>query len=147
MAMLGWIAVVAVGMFWVVNFYKNLSNNRVEQVTVIREAIAPAPNVPQIAASGPEQTPFPDQPASVAPSIGFPAMPTADKSLEPESPPFVDEPQTAPPTLRKFPRFAGGGEQSGGAGPSPDEPEPIDTPSVNYRSLLAEGEKKEDKLR
>ena len=95
MAMLGWIAVLAVGMFWVVNFYKNLSNNRGEQVTVIREAIAPAPNVPQIAASGPEQTPFPDQPASVAPSIGFPAMPTADKSLEPESPPFVDEPQPA----------------------------------------------------
>ena len=95
MAMLGWIAVLAVGMFWVVNFYKNLSNNRVEQVTVIREAIAPAPNVPQIAASGPEQTPFPDQPASVAPSIGFPSMPTADKSLEPESPPFVDEPQPA----------------------------------------------------
>ena len=31
MAMPGWIAVVAVGMFWVVNFYKNLSNNRVSR--------------------------------------------------------------------------------------------------------------------
>ena len=158
MAMLGWIAVVAVGMFWVVNFYKNLSNNRVEQVTVIREAIAPAPNVPQIAASGPEQTPFPDQPASVAPSIGFPSMPTEDKSLEPEPPPFVDEPQPAPAPSVSFrdllaeenkavePEAAPTVDEPE-AGPSRDEPEPIDTPSVNYRSLLAEGDKKEDKLR
>ena len=46
--------------------------------------------------------------------------------MEPEAAPTVDEPE---------------------AGPSPDEPGPIDTPSVNYRSLLAEGHKKEDELR
>ena len=158
MAMLGWIAVVAVGMFWVVNFSKNLSNNRVEQVTVIREVIAPAPTVPQIAASGPEQTPFPDQPANAAPSSGFPSMQPEDKSLEPESPPFVDEPQPAPATSVSFrdllaeenkavePEAAPSVDEPEGE-PSPDEPEPIDTPSVNYRSLLAEGDKTEDKLR
>jgi hypothetical protein len=158
MAMLGWIAVVAVGMFWVVNFYKNLSNNRVEQVTVIREAIAPAPTVPQIAASGPEQTPFPDQPANAAPSSGFPSMQPEDKSLEPESPPFVDEPQPAPAPSVSFrdllaeenkavePEAAPSVDETDSE-PSPDEPEPTDTPSVNYRSLLAEGDKKEDKLR
>ena len=154
MAMLVWIAVVAVSAVAVVSFYKNLSNNRVEQVTVIREVIAPAPTVPQIVASGPELTPFPGQPASAAPSSGFPSMPPKDKSLEPESPPFVDEPQPATTPSVSFrdllveenkavePEAAPTVDEPEGE-PSPNEPEPIDTPSVNYRSLLAEGDKAE----
>ena len=158
MAMLVWIAVVAVGAVAVVSFYKNLSNNRVEQVTVIREVIVPAPTVPQIAASGPELTPFPDQPASAAPSSGFPSMPPEDKSLEPESPPFVDEPQPATTPSASFrdllaeenkavePEAAPSADEPESE-PSPDEPEPTDAPSVSYRSLLSEGDKKDDELR
>ena len=46
--------------------------------------------------------------------------------MEPEAAPSADEPESEP---------------------SPDEPEPTDAPSVSYRSLLSEGDKKDDELR
>ena len=143
MAMLVWIAVVAVSAVAGVSVYKNLSNYMVKHVTVIREVIAPAPTVPQIVASGLEPTPFPGQPASAARSSGFPSMPPEDKSFEPESPPFVDEPQSATTPSVSFRELLveENQEVEPEAAPSVDEPQPATTPSVSFRELLAEENK------
>ena len=84
LAVLVWIAVVALGVFGVISFY-NSTRNRVEQVTVIREVVV--------------------QPAAQIPTV------------EAEPQPFLDEP--TPPA----------------------------TPSTSYRSMLLEGDKKDDELR
>ena len=76
-----WIAVVALGVFGVVSFY-NSTKTRVEQVTVIREVLAP-PATPEISAVGAELSP--DKPMiSDAPSTSYRSMLLEEKKNDNE---------------------------------------------------------------
>ena len=72
LAVVVWIAVVALGVFGVISFY-NSTRNRVEQVTVIREVVVqPAAQIPTVEA---EPQPFLDEPAPpAAPPASYHSM-------------------------------------------------------------------------
>ena len=83
LAVLMWIAVVALGVFGVVSFY-NSAKSRVEQVTVIRQVAAP-PATPEISAVGAEPQLSPDKPMiSDAPSTSYRSMLLEEKKNDNE---------------------------------------------------------------
>ena len=95
-----WAAVVAVSIFGLVSFYsKSSSNNRVEQVTVIREVIVPVPVMPEIQAVEPMPRPFLDEPSHpVTPSANYRAMLLeGNEQVEPETPRFPNDPESSKP--------------------------------------------------
>ena len=83
LAVLMWIAVVALGVFGVVSFY-NSAKSRVEQVTVIRQVAAP-PATPEISAEEAEPQLSPDKPMiSDAPSTSYRSMLLEEKKNDNE---------------------------------------------------------------
>ena len=83
LAVLMWIAVVALGVFGVVSFY-NSAKSRVEQVTVIRQVAAP-PATPEISAVEAEPKLSPDKPMiSDAPSTSYRSMLLEEKKNDNE---------------------------------------------------------------
>lgn len=83
LAVLMWIAVVALSVFGVVSFY-NSTKTRVEQVTVIREVLAPLAT-PEISAVGAEPQLSPDKPMIAdAPSTSYRSMLLEEKKNDNE---------------------------------------------------------------
>ena len=130
-----WIAVVAVCIVGVISYY-NSNKNRVEQVTVIREVIAPPPAVIPAAMESLPSLNDPVHPATT-PVNCYPVSPDGDNMAEPESP--------AAPSVSYRSMISEEEVNTVGLETQPlsDEPDP----PGNYRSMLLEEDKKDDQLR
>ena len=154
LSMLAWIAVVVVGIFGAISFYNSVKN-RVEQVTVIREVVAPqaAPQIPVVSPrsqipSAAESRPFldePERPTTLSVSHR-PMLSEGDNTDEPDSQPFVDEPvrPTTPSVSYRSVLSEGDNTAEPDSQPFVDEPERPATSSGSYRSVLSEGDEKDE---
>ena len=63
LSMLAWIVVLAVAIRGVISFYGKYASNRTQQVTIIREVIAPPPFAPELPKVEPVTRPVLDEPS------------------------------------------------------------------------------------
>ena len=130
LAMLVWVAVVVASILAVISFYRRFSHDSVQQVTVIREVLAPRPSATELPRAEPAALPALDEPAQHRPaSAGYRSV--LRESNETNQPDGSERPNDAPAPLRSRPSVLDQGRKDGPESkPVRDEPaQPDDVPA------------------
>ena len=130
LAMLVWVAVVVASILAVISFYRRFSHDGVQQVTVIREVLAPRPSATELPPAEPTTLPALDEPAQPRPaSAGYRSA--LRESNETNQPDGSERPNDAPDPLRFRPSVLDQGRKDGPESKTVrDEPaQPDDAPA------------------
>ena len=142
LAMLAWVAVVVASILAVISFYRRFSHSGVQQVTVIREVLAPPPSATELPPTEPAALPAlddPSQPRSA--SAGYRSV--LRESDETNQPDGSERPNDAPAPLRSRPSVLNQGRKNGPESKTvrdePAQPDDAPAPQRSRPSVLNRG--------